>query len=145
MDPDRKEDARPKEAGEINWRSKLYVHFARSKSEADQIVEEKKLRSSRHQGREDRVFAVDLDLTLRNDRVQLGNRDWGVLFTTPEADVANDFREEVYWFPHTKDDKGIYLPLDMVIKLDLHDVETARDLLGTISPEWGEPSEERFW
>lgn len=145
MNTDRKNEASQKETREINWRSRLYVHFVRSEQEADQVVEERKLRASSYQGREDRIFAVDLDETVRNDRVQLGNRVWGVLFTTPEADVANDFREEVYWFPHTKDDKGIYLPLEMVIKLDLHDVETARDLLGSISPEWGEPSEERYW
>ena len=148
MDPNRTEVDRPKEAGEFNWRSKLYVHFVSLEADADSIVDEKKLRTSTYQGREDRVFAVDLDETLRNDRVQLGKgvgRAWGVLFTTPDADLSNNFRNEVYWFPDQRDEISRYIPLDLVIKLDLKDVRTAIDLLNTISPEWGEPDEERFW
>lgn len=125
----------------------MYVHFCRSEIDADNIIRERKLRTSSWQGREDRIFAVDLDETVENGRVQLGGRIWGVLFTTPEAEVSNNFKNEVYWFEQRefRDEDGGYLPLDMAVKLDLDGVKDVRGLLNAVSPEWGEPDDPKYW
>jgi len=110
----------------------VYAHFTRSEEDAREIARTEKLRTSSVHGRRDRVFAVDLDETVHDPVVQYGSRVWGVVFTTPEQGFEGENPREVYWYPPEKDNKGGYIPLDMVFvvgpgeKISAYEV---RDLL----------------
>lgn len=117
----------------------LYAHFTRSAEDALQITIEKKLRTSLHQGRKDRIFAVNLSHTLRDDFIQLGSRQYGVLFSTPESGYEGEGKAEVYWHGSDRDEQGEFIPLDFVITFGPDEVITAQDvraILDEKSPEW---------
>lgn len=115
---------------------KIYVHFVRTEADARQIVQEKKLRTSNWQGRKDRVFAVDLDETIRDDRTQLGNRVYGVVFTTELQGEEGLHPGEVFWIPSDQDEIGTYVPLDCVFLVKPGEVQSIRTILSQDSPEW---------
>lgn len=102
----------------------LYAHFTRTREDAERIVQEMKLRESRM--RKGSVYAVNLEQTCRDDRTQLGGRQWTVVFTTPEEGLEGEHPAEVFWC--TKE-----LPLDFAIVVPEREV---RQVLNELSPEW---------
>jgi hypothetical protein len=121
---------------ELEPPKKLYVHFVWAREDAESIVKERKLRGSTYPNRRGMVCAVSLDSTQRDDRVQLRDRGWGVLFTTVYEDEEGEYRNEVFWHCPEKDEKGWYLPLDMAVVINLNDTLKVRDILEQKSPKW---------
>lgn len=124
---------------------KVYAHFCRNEQDAREIAETGKLRTSKYQGREDRVFAVDLEETVDNDQTQIGSRVWAVMFTTSEQGYEGGGTDEVYWVYSRKDEKGGYVPLDMVFVCgpgEVIETQELRKLLKEESALWNDNDNE---
>lgn len=115
----------------------VYFHATRNHQEALEIVGSRKLRSCvSYKGKEDLVFAVNLTTTMADPRVQLWHRRDGVVFTTRYQRLEAEDSNQVYWNAPEEDEKGSYLPLDMVFPVDDEGLQLIREMLESDSPEW---------